>query len=133
MFSRKKKFDFYTPEFANIGNTDVKVKEIYLQGTDDDEKAFGYQEGWADYRFHPSLVTGAMRSNYDQSLDIWHYADYYTSKPSLGSDWIDEPKENMQRTLAVQDEDQLFGDFYFGTVWTRAMPLYSIPGLIDHH
>lgn len=133
MFSRKKKFDFYTPEFANLGNTDVKVKEIYLQGTDDDEKAFGYQEAWADYRYHPSQVTGAMRSNYAQSLDIWHYADYYTSKPSLGTDWIDEPEENMQRTLAVQDEDQMFGDFYFGAIWTRPMPLYSIPGLIDHH
>ncbi len=133
MFSRKKKFDFYTPEFANLGNTDVKVKEIYLQNTDDDEKAFGYQEAWADYRFQPSIVTSSMRSNYAQSLDIWHYADDYASKPSLGSDWIDEPTDNMARTLAVQDEDQLFGDFYFGAIWTRPMPMYSIPGLIDHH
>lgn len=133
MFSRKKKFDFYTPEFANLGNTDVKVKEIYLQNTDDDEKAFGYQEAWADYRFQPSIVTSSMRSNYAQSLDIWHYADDYASKPSLGSEWIDEPSDNMARTLAVQDEDQLFGDFYFGAIWTRPMPMYSIPGLIDHH
>lgn len=133
MFSRKKKFDFYTPEFANLGNTDVKVKEIYLQNTEDDEKAFGYQEAWADYRFQPSIVTSSMRSNYAQSLDIWHYADDYASKPSLGTDWIDEPEDNMARTLAVQDEDQLFGDFYFGAIWTRPMPMYSIPGLIDHH
>lgn len=133
MFSRKKRFDFYTPEFANLGNTDVKVKEIFLQNTDDDEKAFGYQEAWADYRFQPSIVTSSMRSNYAQSLDIWHYADDYASKPSLGSEWIDEPESNMARTLAVQDEDQLFGDFYFGAIWTRPMPMYSIPGLIDHH
>ena len=108
-------------------------KEIYLQGTSQDDEAFGYQEAWADYRYMPNIVTGEMRSNYAQSLDIWHYADDYSQLPTLSSDWIDEPKENMERTLAVQNQDQLFGDFYFGAIWTRPMPIYSIPGLIDHH
>lgn len=133
MFIRKSKFDFYTPEFANLGNTAVLGKEIYLDGTSADEQVFGYQEAWADYRYQPNIVTGEMRSNYDLSLDIWHWADDYSSRPYLDSDWIDEPKENVERTLAVQDQDQFFGDFYFGAIWTRPMPLYSIPGLIDHH
>ena len=67
------------------------------------------------------------------SLDIWHWADYYESLPQLGDEWIDETKNNIARTLAVQDHDQFFADFYFNAVYTRPMPLYSIPGLIDHH
>ena len=133
MFIRKNKFDFYTPEFANLGNMAVLGKEIYLDGTSADDEVFGYQEAWADYRYQPNIVTGEMRSDYDLSLDIWHWADDYSSRPYLDSDWIDEPKENVERTLAVQDQDQFFGDFYFGAIWTRPMPLYSIPGLIDHH
>lgn len=133
MFIRKNKFDLYTPEFANLGNVGVLNKEIYLDGTSQDEEVFGYQEAWADYRYQPNIVTAEMRSNYDLSLDIWHWADDYASRPYLDSDWIDEPKENVERTLAVQDQDQFFGDFYFGAIWTRPMPLYSIPGLIDHH
>ena len=133
MFIRKSKWDFYTPEFANLGNVGVLNKEIYLDGTSTDNEVFGYQEAWADYRYQPNIVTSEMRSNYAQSLDIWHWADDYSSRPYLDTDWIDEPTENVERTLAVQDQDQFFGDFYFGAVWTRPMPLYSIPGLIDHH
>lgn len=138
---RKKMLDFYMPEFANLSNDIVYNKEIMLQGptvVDSngqviDEQVFGYQEKWADYRYNPDIVTGEMRSNYDQSLDIWHWADYYNTLPSLGSDWIDEDKANFERTLAVQNHDQFFGDFYFKCIYTRPMPLYSVPGLIDHH
>lgn len=133
MFIRKSKWDLYTPEFANLGNVAVLNKEIYLDGTSSDNDVFGYQEAWADYRYQPNVVTGEMRSDYSQSLDIWHWADDYATRPYLDSDWIDEPTENVERTLAVQDQDQFFGDFYFGSIWTRPMPLYSIPGLIDHH
>ena len=92
-----------------------------------------YQEAWAEYRYMPDIVTGEMRSNYNQSLDIWHWADDYSQLPALGSDWIDETKNNIARTLAVQSHDQFFGDFYFNVIMTRPMPLYSVPGLIDHH
>ena len=133
-FSMKKFTDYYWPEFANLGETAILNKEIFMSGTaSDDEAAFGYQEAWANYRYFPNIITGEMRSNYAQSLDIWHYGDDYSQLPSLGSDWIDEPSENMARTLAVQNHDQLFGDFYFGAIYTRPMPLYSVPGLIDHH
>lgn len=133
MFSRKSMFDFYWPEFANLGNQAIYNKEIYLQNTSEDDEVFGYQEAWAEYRYLPDIVTGEMRSNYDQSLDIWHWADDYESLPTLGDEWIDETKENIQRTLAVQNHDQFFGDFYFNVIMTRPMPLYSVPGLIDHH
>lgn len=132
-FQMKKFTDFYFPEFANLGNMEVRNSEIYCQGTDEDDEVFGYQEAWAWYRYFPDIVTGEMRSNYDQSLDVWHWADDYEALPSLGDQWIDETKENIQRTIAVQNHDQFFGDFYFKAIYTRPMPLYSVPGLIDHH
>lgn len=135
MWSRKGRFDYYFPALANIGEQAILNKEIYAQGTNADEEAFGYQEAWADYRYKPSIVTGAFRSNYQTTLDAWHYADYYTSQPILGGTWIQETRENMNRTIAVQDqlEDQFIGDFSFKYRMARPMPLYSIPGLIDHH
>lgn len=133
MWSRKGKFDFYWPELANLSETAILNKEIFLQGTSQDDEAFGYQEMWAEYRMMPDQISGELRSNYAQSLDIWHYGDDYSTLPSLGSDWIKEPEENMARTLAVQSHDQFFADFYFEPTYALPMPLYSVPGLIDHH
>ena len=131
MWSRKRRFDFYHPMLANLGEMEVLNKEIYCQGTDEDDDVFGYQEAWADYRYHPNMVTGEMRSNYEQSLDAWHYADYYKSLPVLSSEWIQEGKENIDRTIAVQSEisHQFIANFYFDQTWTRPMPIYSVPGL----
>lgn len=134
-WSRKDRFDYYWPVLANIGEQPILNKEIYAQGNNTDNEVFGYQEAWADYRYKPSIVTGEMRSNYQTSLDSWHLADDYQSLPYLSSSWIAEDKSNVDRVLAVQSSvsNQLFGDFYFQCKTTRAMPLYSIPGLIDHH
>lgn len=135
MWSRKKFTDFYLPQFANLGEMAVLNKELYLQGNAQDEEAFGYQEAWADYRYKPSRVSGAFRSNYQTSLDSWHYADDYSTRPTLSGEWIDEVKSNMDRTLAVQSnvEDQFLSDFYFDATYVRPMPVYSVPGLLDHH
>lgn len=144
MFSRKTRFDYYWPLMANLGNQSVKNKEIYLQGstavdsaTGDpyDDEVFGYQEAWYDYRYHPSAITGEMRSTYAQSLDSWHFGDDYSSMPVLSSSWLQEDKGNVDRALAVTSSvsNQLFGDFFIKNRCTRCMPLYSIPGLIDHH
>ena len=131
MWSRKRRFDFYHPMLANLGEMEVLNKEIYCQGNETDEDVFGYQEAWADYRYHPNMVTGEMRSNYAQSLDAWHYADYYEELPVLSSEWIQEGKENIDRTIAVQSEisHQFIANFYFDQTWTRPMPIYSVPGL----
>lgn len=141
MWSRKKFFDFYVPQLANIGEQEIRNKEIYAQGSTVvdsdgnvvDEQVFGYQEAWADYRYHPNRISGKLRSTASGTLDIWHYGDYYQSLPQLSSDWIDETEANVQRTLAVQNEPQFVSDFYVKSIWTRIMPLYSVPGLMDHH
>lgn len=135
MWSRKDKFDFYWPVFANIGEQPVKNKEIFAQGTAEDDEVFGYQEAWADYRYKPNQVTGEMRSAYTESLDVWHLADDYSALPALSDSWIREDKANVDRVLAVTSSvsNQLFADIYVKNFVTRPMPMYSIPGLIDHH
>lgn len=134
-WSRKSRFDYYFPVFANIGEMAVLNKELYATGTDSDNKAFGYQEAWADYRYKPSRVTGEMRSSATKSLDVWHFADYYNKLPTLSPDWIKEDKNNVDRVLAVSSKvsNQLWADIVINNRTSRPMPLYSVPGLIDHH
>ncbi|UPW40958.1 major capsid protein [Sigmofec virus UA08Rod_5936] len=134
-WSRKDRFDYYWPALANLGEMSVLNKEIYAQGTDKDNEVFGYQEAWADYRYKPSRVCGEMRSSYAQSLDVWHLADDYETLPSLSDSWIREDSKTVNRVLAVSDNlaNQLFADFYIENRSTRPMPMYSVPGLIDHH
>lgn len=134
-WSRKDRFDYYWPVFANIGEQAVLNKEIYAQGNGEDDEVFGYQEAWADYRYKPSRVTGEMRSKAPQSLDIWHLADDYSARPSLSDSWIREDSGTVNRVLAVSEanSNQLWCDIFVKNRATRPMPLYSIPGLIDHH
>ena len=135
LWSRKDKFDFYWPVFANIGEQAIKNKEIFAQGNDKDNEVFGYQEAWAEYRYKPNMVTGEMRSAYAQSLDVWHLADDYSTLPSLSDSWIREDKANIDRVLAVTSavSNQFFADIYVKNYCTRPMPMYSVPGLIDHY
>ena len=135
LWSRKDKFDYYWPVFANIGEQAIKNKEIFAQGNDKDNEVFGYQEAWAEYRYKPNMVTGEMRSAYAQSLDVWHLADDYKQLPTLSDAWIKEDKSNLDRVLAVSSSvsNQFFADIYVKNYCTRPMPMYSVPGLIDHH
>lgn len=140
LWSRKNRFDFYWPALANIGEQAILNKEIFVgttkgQTVQEMEEAFGYQEAWAEYRYKPSRISGAFRSNVQGSLDSWHYGDWYDTQPMLSDEWIRETDVNVNRTLAVQSEleDQYIADFWFKLKCTRPMPVYSIPGLIDHH
>ncbi len=134
-WSRRSRFDYYWPVFANIGEMAVLNKEIYATGGVKDNEVFGYQEAWADYRYKPSRCTGEMRSTAAQSLDVWHLGDDYSSLPSLSSEWIAEDSNVIDRVIAVsqQNAHQLWADVFIQNRCTRPMPVYSIPGLIDHH
>lgn len=143
-WSRKTRFDYYMPVFANIGEMAVLNKEIYAQGSSVvnpntgkayDDEVFGYQEAWCDYRHIPNMVSGQMRSSAGTYLDTWHLADDYSSMPYLSNTWISEDPSTVDRVLCVAHSvsDQFFLDAHFSCEFTRAMPLYSIPGLIDHH
>lgn len=135
LWSRKDRLDYYFPILANIGEQPVYTKELYAKSLNEagniDGGVFGYQEAWADYRYKPSQVTGEMRSGITNSLQSWHFADYYKQKPTLSSGWIQEDLSNVDRTLAVTSKlaNQIFGDFYVKNLTTRVMPVHSIPGL----
>lgn len=134
-WSYRDKFDMYLPTFAHLGEQAILNKEIYFQNDDVDEEVFGYQEAWAHLRYLNSKNSGYMRPDVEGSLASWHYGEYYTSLPRLSADWIKESSAPLDRTLAVTSElsHQFIADVYFDITATRAMPLYSVPGLIDHY
>lgn len=136
MWTRRRRFDFYYPVLANIGETPVYRREIYATGNADSNKTvFGYQEAWADYRYKPDRISGEFRSTYDKSLDVWHLGDEYSSAPTLSAGWIAETPVNIDRTLTVPSTSasQFLCDFAFKDIAVRPMPIYSVPGLIDHN
>lgn len=141
--SRRSKFEYFWPLFSTIGNQPVFNRQIYAQGEgvinpvtgeSYDSEVFGYSEAWCEYRYKPNMITGELRSDYAQSLDVWHLGDDYSSRPTLSDAWIREDKSNIDRCLTVQSSshDQFFADFFVKNYVTRPMPLYSVPGLIDH-
>lgn len=134
-WTRKRKYDYYWPALANIGEQPVFKREIFFtsNNTSTNESVFGYNEAWADYRYKLNQVSGKFAPKADQPLLPWTYTDNYSNAPTLGNDWIQESKDNIAQTLALQNYPQFIADFYFSNLATRAMPVYSIPGLIDHN
>lgn len=131
MWSRSTKFDLYWPVFAHLGEQEILNKEIYAQGTADDEKVFGYQERYAEYRYFPSQITGKFRSTYAQTLDSWHLAQKFDQLPRLNEEFIQD-KPPIDRVIAVPSEPQFLLDAWFNLNCVRPMPLYGVPGLVDH-
>lgn len=131
MWSRRGRFDYYWPALSHIGEQAVLSKEIYADGTAGDESVWGYQERYAEYRYKPSMVTGQMRSSYAQSLDTWHWAQDFETRPNLNAAFMEE-RPPIARTIAVPTEPEFIGDFYFKMRCARPMPLYGVPGFMDH-
>lgn len=131
MWTRSTKFDMYWPTFAFLGEQAVLNKEIFAQGNEEDDKVFGYQERYAEYRYAPSQVTGKFRSTYAQSLDSWHLAQKFENLPKLSPEFIvDNPP--VDRVVAVPSEPQFLLDCWFNLSCVRPMPVYGVPGLMDH-
>ena len=132
MWSRNTRFDFFWPALSHIGEQAVLNKEIYLKGeAAADEAVFGYQERYAEYRYKPSKITGKFRSTDAASLDVWHLSEEYTDTPVLGQPWLSQPPP-VDRIIAVQDEPHFLFDSFISLRCARPMPLYGVPGMIDH-
>ena len=133
-WSRRTRFDFYWPALAHLGEQAVLNKEIYAQASETDDDVFGYQERWAEYRYHPSMITGKFRSTYAQSLDVWHFAQKFDALPNLNRSFMEDHAsyDGIKRMQAVQDEPQFLLDAYIQLRTARPMPVYSVPGLVDH-
>ena len=131
-WSRQDRLDYYLPVLAHISEQPVYTKEIYALADNKDD-VFGYQEAWSDYRYKPSRVTGQMAAGASPNFEIWHFADKYSSPPTLSDTWMqDNSQTNIQRVLAVQTGDQIKLNVRFDLEATRPIPVNSIPGLIDH-
>nr|WNN13254.1 MAG: major capsid protein [Microviridae sp.] len=138
MWTRKTIYDFYQPKLANIGEQPILKKEIfYTKGNGAvNEQVFGYQEAWADMRYKPNLVTGMLRPDLAaEGLENYSIADKYENAPTISEAFTLETPDYLDRALAVDHTkaDQFILDFYFECTARRPMPVYSIPGLIDHH
>lgn len=131
MWSRQTRYDFFWPALAHLGEQEVLSKEIYLDGSGGDDSVFGYQERYAEYRYKPSMITGQFRSVIPQPLDIWHLAQEFSTRPVLNEAFIEE-NVPMDRIKAVTTEPDFIGDFQFNLRCARPMPVYSVPGYIDH-
>ena len=133
MWSRRTKFDFYWPAFAHLGEVPVLNKELYFQGTDVDNEAFGFQERWYEYRYGINKITGRLRSTAPLSLECWHLAQNFLSLPTLNSTFIQEnPDVNRVLALVGNGYEQFIFDSVIRCRCSRVMPVYSTPGLVDH-
>lgn len=131
MWSRSTRFDFFWPSLAHLGEQAILNKEIYAQGTSDDDDVFGYQERYAEYRYKPSVVTSLFRSNATTSLDVWHLSQEFSALPALNAAFIVE-NPPIDRIIAVPSEPHFIADVYMNYICARPMPTYATPGLIDH-
>jgi len=134
MWSRRTRYDFYFPVFAHLGEQAVLNKEIYTTGTSSDDDVFGYQERWAEYRYHPAMITSLFRSTAAGTLDAWHLAQKFNSLPTLNDTFIQDtpPVDRVVAIGAGANGQQFIFDSFFDIRAARPMPLYSVPGLIDH-
>ena len=131
MWSRSTRFDFYWPALSHLGEQAVLNQEIYCDGSANDALVFGYQERYAEYRYKPSMITGQFRSTCTTPLDMWHLAQEFASLPTLGSAFIQEDPP-IDRVIAVPSEPQFLLDVFFFYKCARPMPVWSVPGMIDH-
>ena len=131
MWSRSTRYDFYWPALSHLGEQAVLNQELGHTGSGGNPTGvFGYQERWAEYRYHPSMITGKFRNSYPQSLDVWHLAQDL-SGAVLNQAFIEE-NPPVDRVIAVPDEPHFLLDSHFRVKCARPMPLYSVPGLADH-
>lgn len=134
MWSRSTRYDFYFPAFAMLGEQAVLNKEIFMDGSANDDLVFGYQERWSEYRHNPSEITGLFRSTAPLTIDAWHLSQHFVGLPTLNEEFISE-NVPLERILAVGPDaggQQLLFDAFFDVTAARPLPMYSVPGLIDH-
>nr|QJB18838.1 MAG: major capsid protein [Microvirus sp.] len=134
MWSRSTRYDFYFPAFAMLGEQAILNQEIYVTGDTTDATVFGYQERWAEYRYNPSRISSLFRSTAAGTIDGWHLAEKFTSVPTLSNTFI-QSNPPVSRVVAVgsaANGQQFIFDSFFDVKKARPMPMYSVPGLIDH-
>lgn len=131
LYIRRRKLEYYWPALSHIGEQLIQADELFMDGSPEDEDGWGYQERYAEYRYKPSEIRGAFRSNATAPLDQWHLSQYFTTRPALNNDFI-QSRTPIDRIVAVTDEPEFLLDAYFRLKCARPMPMYGVPGMIDH-
>lgn len=127
---RKTRFDYYSPEFANLSEQAVLNAELFVDPTDGkDGEIFGYQAHWNEMRCSQNIVSGAVR----EQLDYYTLVRRFGTRPALNADFVtlDHPND-FNRIFAVQNEDPFVIAWTNGITALRPIPAYGVPGLIDH-
>jgi len=134
IWSRQTRYDFYWPALSHLGEQQILNKEVHfdIQNADDvNDGTWGYQERYAEYRYQPGRITGKFRSNNPESLDVWHLSQDFEELPLLNISFLNEHPP-IDRIVAVPSEPDLIVDIWHQITATRAMPVYAVPGLVDH-
>ncbi len=132
-FSVRRRLDKYWPVLAHLGEQPILSKELYATGNDtEDNKAIGFQEAWNHLRFFPAITSGEFNSGAEQSLDVWHLADWYQDAPIISQEFIEETDVFLKRALAEQRHNQIRVDCLVSMTMVRPMPVHSTPGMLDH-
>lgn len=133
MWKKRRRLDIYWPSLANLGEVPVYASELYATANgDNDDVVFGYQEAWYHYRYLPGYISGELSSLYAQSLDVWHLGDEYSDTPVLSDEFLQETTQYLSRSQLTTDHHQFIADIEVENIAVRPMPIYSVPGLIDH-
>jgi len=130
-FSHSTRYDIYWPALAHLGEQEILNKEIYCDGSANDDLVFGYQERYAEYRYKKSQISGLFQSAATASLDAWHLSQEFASLPTLGQTFIEE-NPPLDRVIAVPSEPHFIVDTYQRLICARPMPVFGVPGMIDH-
>lgn len=136
-FTRRTRYDFYWPSLAHLGEQAVENREIFVQdatpGAENEinTQVFGYQERYAEYRYKPSELSGFMRPSAPTPLSSWHLSEDFATLPGLNSTFI-QSNVPIDRVSAISNDTRFIFDAFFKLRCVRPMPMYGVPGLIDH-
>ena len=130
-FSHSTRYDIYWPSLAHLGEQEILNKEIYCDGSANDDLVFGYQERYAEYRYKKSQISGVFQSAAAVPLDSWHLSQEFVSLPTLGQTFIEE-NPPLDRVIATPTEPHFIVDTYQRLICARPMPVFGVPGMIDH-
>lgn len=126
-FTRWDKFDFFYPQFAHLGEQEIKNKELYFSFREDgevNEGTFGYTPRYSEYKYIPSSVHGDFRDN----LNFWHLGRIFTSPPTLSGQFVEIDDNSLNRIFAVTDgSDKLWIQVFNYIRALRPMPKYGTP------
>jgi hypothetical protein len=132
-WSKSTRYDFYYPVLATIGEQAVLNSEIWYNNDANDDAVFGYQERYAEYRYKPSRLSSRMRPDHTSTLAAWHLSEDFATLPTLGDTFIQSNTEApLDRAIAVNTEPHFIADFFFDMKCARPMPVYGVPGNLDH-